>query len=294
MRAHLSAVPLAVALLLDACAHGGERGQAVEERLDRLERDSAARAQGGADPAASEQAKRLDAKLAEVQGRVGELDAARQKAAADQSAREDALAQELSRMRAALDAYARRLDGLEKALAQRPVGGGGGGARSAPRAPPAAGVGAGAKSGAAPREAAAPPEAVPKTKPGVLALAREQEGKGEKAVARDLYQEYVNRFPDGPDAAQAHFRLGELNFGERRYKEAILEYGKVAREFPRSGEAPDALLRTADSMVALGLSDDAKAVLSEVAKRYPASPAAARAKQRLAELGGSGAKEGRR
>jgi TolA-binding protein len=37
-------------------------------------------------------------------------------------------------------------------------------------------------------------------------------------------------------------------------------------------------------MTKLDLKDDAIAVLSEIPKRYPASSAAARAKQRLAEL----------
>ncbi len=83
-------------------------------------------------------------------------------------------------------------------------------------------------------------------------------------------------------------RLGELAFAERRYQDAIVEFGKVAQDFARSERAPDALLRTADSMLAIGLNDDAKAVLSDVPRRYPNSAAAARARQRLTQLGEQG------
>ena len=119
---------------------------------------------------------------------------------------------------------------------------------------------------------------------GVLALAREHESKGDKAVARAIYQEYVAKFPTDPSSARAHFRLGELAFAERQYRDAISEYGRVAKEFPRSDEAPEALLRTAESMLQLNLGEDAKAVLAEVPRRYPATPAAQRARERLAEL----------
>jgi TolA-binding protein len=58
----------------------------------------------------------------------------------------------------------------------------------------------------------------------------------------------------------------------------------VAKEFPSSPRAPDALLRTADSLSAMKLDDDAMSVLSEIPKRYPSTPAASRATERLAEL----------
>ena len=135
-----------------------------------------------------------------------------------------------------------------------------------------------------PRSAEAPPPA--QGKPGgILALAREQEAKGQKAVARDMYEEFVKRYPTDPGAAQAHFRLGDLAAGERRHQDAIVSFGRVAKDFPRSDEAPEALLRTADAMSAIGLADEAATVLAEVPKRYPSSPAASKARERLADHG---------
>ena len=140
-----------------------------------------------------------------------------------------------------------------------------------------------AAAAAAPAVAAA--SGLPPPQDKTLAFAREQELKGQPGVAREIYQEFVNQFPTDPAAAEAHFRLGELAYRERRFPDAIVEYGAVARDFPDSSSAPDALLRTGESMLQAGMRDDARTVLAEVPKRYPATAAATRAKQRLGELG---------
>jgi tol-pal system protein YbgF len=103
-------------------------------------------------------------------------------------------------------------------------------------------------------------------------------------VARELYEEYVRKWPTDPRSADAHFHIGEIQFSERRYREAILAFGKVAQDFPHSDKAPDALFRTAEAMEILELKDDARALFEDVVKRYPKSSAAQRAKARLAQL----------
>jgi len=279
---------IALVLPIAACWYPKERGQRLEQRLERIEGDGSTRQPDQTQAATQEQAGRVDARLAEVQRKLDALQATTQETRTDRSARQDKLdrlADEVSRLRAGFDGYGRRLDSVEKSVAALHSSAN----RASASRPPAE------RKAAAPAEELMKPEApqASTSKPGFLALAREQESKGQKAVARDLYQEYVEKFPTDPSAAQAHFRLGELAFGERRYQDAIAQFGKVAKDFPRSAEAPDALLRTAASMTQLDLHDEAVAVLSEIPKRYPASPAAARAKQRLAELAGSARKKQR-
>jgi tol-pal system protein YbgF len=214
--------------------------------------------------------------LAEVKARLQELEAA-PKSSAEASARQAERAEELKRLGAMLeqqsqrlDAQARRLDAMEKSLAQARRGAGERVAEPRTVAPEKP----------ATREA---PQ-LPRDKAGYLAFAREQELKGDKTVAREVYEQYVVEFPTDPSSAEAHFRLGELAFGERRYRDAILQFGKVAKDFPRSDQAPDALLRTGESMLRLDMKDEAVAVLSEVPQRYPGTSAATRAKKRLSEL----------
>jgi tol-pal system protein YbgF len=94
----------------------------------------------------------------------------------------------------------------------------------------------------------------------------------------------VKKWPTDPRAADAWFRLGEISYGEKRYREAVLSYGKVAQDFPRSDKAPDALFRTGEAMMALGLRDDAKAIYQDVVTRFPKTTAAKKASTRLAEI----------
>jgi tol-pal system protein YbgF len=284
----LSAV--ASAALLGACWYPKERGQTLEQRVERIEGESPAGGKPDAELASvRDQLRRVDATLAEVKTRLQQLDEAT-RSRPQPSAREGELAEGLKRVGAALEGYAQRLAAVERTLAEPRRSGCE--ASAEPRRPAA-------RAPAAERPPAPEPPAARETpgssgKTDYLALAREQERRGEKTVARELYEQYVAEFPADPASADAHFRLGELAFGDRRYRDAIVEFGKVARDFPRSDKAPDALLRTAASMLKLDLKDEAATVLSEVPQRYPASPAAARARKQLAELPRTSAAPGRR
>jgi tol-pal system protein YbgF len=294
----------AISLALLACgcaAYPKERGERVEQRVQRLEEGGDTGQLEAERATAQKKIQELEGRVAELQKRIDALSAARQQGgagAADATARRE-LTDELTRQSTVLEDQGRRVAAMEKTLAQLQTGEGRKAAtasartpksaappRAAAEPPPRPGPGptaAGATAGAAGAAAAAGP---PGEKAGVLALARQEEAKGQTGVARDLYEQYVTSFPDDPGAAEAHFRLGELAFGERRYRDAIGEYGKVAQRFPKSSQAPDALLRTADSMAQMGLKDDAATVLAEIPKRYPQSAAASKASRRLAELGG--------
>jgi len=286
---------IAFALLLCACWFPQDRGQRLEKRVERIEEEGPTRQLDQERAATEERARKVDVKIAEIQKKLDALETGSHGAEPGGVARRDELAAELGRLRATLDQQGRRLDTIEKALAQARSGADNRAAerktdnRAAERKTSSGRATEHRPAGApdVPRTRA-PPEA-PREKTGFLAFAREQEDKGEKAVARDLYQEYVQKFPDDPQAADAHFRLGELAFRDRRYQDAIASFGKVAKDFPASERAPAALLRTAEAMLALDLKDDAISLLTEIPKRYPATPAAKRARQHLAELSGSSA-----
>ncbi len=287
-----AAVTGALALLVGACSwYPAERGQRLEGRVDRIE-EGGPSASGAAPNAASrEQVARVDAAVGDLRKRLDALEAApRAKAGPPEGQQE--LAGEVARLRASLDQQTKRIDEMERTLARarEPAAGG----EKVAAAPPQRRAPEKAVRRAPPQPAPSAPPAEPPPSlsgtgagqegSGALALAREQERRGQKGVARELYQQYVTQFPTDPASAEAHYRLGDRAYGDRRYKDAISEFGKVAENFPRSEQAPEALVRTADSMIALGMRDDAALLLAEVPKRYPGTPAAARAKQRLAQL----------
>ena len=270
----LALAPLLLAA--GACWVPVEKGRQLEARLQRLEGENELNARQLDEQRAvvRERVAQADAKIAEVQRKIDELNATAHRSGADLAVTQDQLKEENTRLLGGLEEQLHRLEQLEKALAQT---------RSEVDGRFAALRGSGALDE---WDAKKKLEGLkrPADKAEFLALAQEQEGKGEKAVARELYEEFVKKWPSDPRAADAHFRLGELWFGEKRWRDAVLEYGKVAQDFPRSDKAPDALLRTGESMLALDLKDDAMKLFEGVVSRYPKSSAAQRARSRLAEL----------
>lgn len=265
-----------VLLGVSACWVPLGRGKQMEARIQRLEGESelAAKQLDEQRTAVRERIAAVDAKIAEVQKKIDELNATAHRSGADLAVNQDRLQEEAVRLRGLLEEEGHKLEVLGQTLAQQ---------KSETDARFAALKGSGALEEYEGKKKAEQLKR-PTDKVEFFALAQAQEGKGERAVARELYEEFVKKWPSDPRAADAHFRLGELWYGERRYRQAILEYGKVAQDFPRSDKAPDALLRTGESMLALDLRDDARGLFEEVTKRYPRSTAARRAKARLAEL----------
>ncbi len=270
---------IAAALLLvgaSACWVPTEQGRQMEARIHRLEGESelSSRQLEEQRAAVRERIAAVDEKIAEVQKKLDELNRSAHRTGADLVVRQDQFADDLARMRGQLEEEAHRLEDLEKSLAQQ---------KNDTDARFAALKGAGALQEYEAKRKADQLKR-PTDKAEFMALAQQQESAGERGVARELYEEFVKKWPSDPRAADAHFRLGELWFGDKRYREAILEYGKVAQDFPRSDKAPDALFRTGESMLALNLRPDAKKLFEEVVKRYAGTTAAQRAKARLAEL----------
>ena len=265
-----------LALAASACWVPAERGQQMEERIQRLEEENALNLKQLEDQRAvvRERVAVVDQKIAEVQKKIDELNATAHRTGADLGVSQDRLAEEMRGLRGRLEEAQHRLDLLEQATAAL---------KSDTEGRFAALKGAGALEDYESRKKAAELKR-PADKAAFFALAQKQEQAGERGVARELYEEYVKKWPSDPRAADAWFRMGDLSFGDKRYREAVLAFGKVVQDFPRSDKAPDALLRTAEAMLALGLKDDAKAMFQDVVARFPKSTAAQKARTRMAEL----------
>jgi tol-pal system protein YbgF len=263
-------------LALAACWVPAEQGKVMEARISRLEGESELSAKQLDEQRAvvRERVAAVDAKIAEVQKKLDELNATAHRTGADLAVSQDKLTEDVRALRGSQEELGHRLDLLDQALAAQRTDN--------------ENLRAAMKGSAALEELEAKRKIaemkLPSDKGDFFATAQAQEAKGEKAVARLLYEDFLKRWPADARAADAHFRLGELWYGDKRWREAILEYGKVARDFPRSDKAPDALLRTGEAMLQVDLRDDARGLFEEVSSRYPRSSAAQRAKARLAEL----------
>jgi TolA-binding protein len=248
----------------------------MEARIQRLEVQNVEqqRSLEAERQAVRERVASVDQKLREVQAKIDELNQAAKRSGADLGVTLSRLQDEFARVKGDLEVAQHRLGEIDKSV---------GALRADTDARFTALKGQGAMDAYEARQKIA---ALPKPddKAAVFALAQQQEEKGEKGVAREIYDEYVRKWPGDPRSAEAGFRAGDLLFGMKRYRDALLSYGRVAEDFPRSDKAPPAMLSAAESMLRLEMKDDAASVLRQLVQRYPKSDAAAKARARLAEL----------
>lgn len=106
---------------------------------------------------------------------------------------------------------------------------------------------------------------------------------GDYAGAGAAFQAYLNRWPDGAEAPEAHYRLAETLYVGDDQKGAALEYLKALKGWPKTPWAADGTVKLAMALQNLGRSHDACTAAAEFYKRY-ASGASAAVKARAAAL----------
>ena len=281
-RAQRIVVPT-LALALAACVTS-ERGDLMESRIDKLESNSDAQARR-----LDEQQRRIDEqerllkdrvaaidkKIAEAQQKIDELNQAARRSGADLGVSVAKLQDEVARSRGDLEVEQHKLAQVEQEIADLQ--------QSTDKRFTAL-KGRGALDQA---EAKQLIEGLPRQddKAAFLALAQKEDEKGDTGVAKELYDEYLRRFPNDPTAPQAALRSGELAAAQGRWKDSFASYGWVYKNAPKSDAAPDAMFGMANAMLELDeFRADAPAVLKEIIQKYPKSPAAAKAKAKLDEL----------
>lgn len=271
-RPALAAAALAAAAALPACVPL-EKGRLLEARVQRLEVQSVEQ-QRTIEETLRERVAKADQKIQEVQIKIDELNQASRKSGANLGVELGKLQDEFARVKGDLEAAQHRLGEVEKGLRSLEASTDG-------RFAALKGAGALDEHEARQKLAALPR---PDDKAAVLALAQKEEKEGDRGVARQIYEDYARRWPADPRTAEARFRSGEIAYAQKRWRDALLSYGRVAEDFPRAEVAPDAMLGAAESMLKLEMRDDAKAVLEQLVEKYPKAKAASQAKARLADL----------
>jgi len=253
-----------------------ERGRQMETRLSRLESQSSEQERRLEEQRqlVQDRVAKVDQKIVEVQSKIDELNKAARRSGADLGVTLQQLQGEFAKVKGDLEVEQHRLGELEKGLTSL---------KAETDGRFAAMRGAGALEAFEARKRISELQK-PDDRAAVFALAQELDAKGEAGVAREVYEDVVRRWPQDARAADAGFRAGELLAAQKRPREALLAFGRVAEDHPRSEHAPDAMLGAAEAMVQLGMKDEAKAVLGQLMQKYPKAPAATKAKARLAEL----------
>jgi tol-pal system protein YbgF len=108
---------------------------------------------------------------------------------------------------------------------------------------------------------------------------------GKYDLARQEFSDYLRSFPATDLASNAQFYLGELDYAQNDFKNAITAYDNVLSNYPRSFKLAAALYKKATAELELGLKSSATRDLREVTRRFPGSDESRRAQSKLHEIG---------
>jgi len=107
---------------------------------------------------------------------------------------------------------------------------------------------------------------------------------GDFAAAATSLAVFRSRYPSSGYGQSVLFWLGNAQYGNRNYVEAISSFRSFATSYPGDLRAPEALLAIANCQFELKDTKAARKVLDELFKAYPDSEAAQAGKARLAAL----------
>src|SRR6202453_4066663 len=104
-------------------------------------------------------------------------------------------------------------------------------------------------------------------------------------LATQEFSDYVKLYPHTDLAGNCYFYLGEIQFRQGNYQQAAQSYDQVLQNFPTGSKAASAQLKKGFSLIELGQQDSGVQELRHVIQRYPRSPEALQARERLRKLG---------
>lgn len=97
---------------------------------------------------------------------------------------------------------------------------------------------------------------------------------------------FLQRYPYSEYIDSARFWLGNAQYGQKNYKDAISTFRAMVTAAPNHPRAPEAMLAVANSQAEMKDVRGARRTIEDLLKAYPTSEAAAAGKERLASLKG--------
>jgi tol-pal system protein YbgF len=108
--------------------------------------------------------------------------------------------------------------------------------------------------------------------------------KGQYALAQQGFAQYLQLLPESDLADNAQYWIGECNYSQKKYNEAVQAFQIVITQYPAGEKVPAAMLKMSYAQIALGKTQGAKENLEALIKRFPQSNEANLARTRLQEL----------
>jgi len=108
---------------------------------------------------------------------------------------------------------------------------------------------------------------------------------GKPEIAAQEFSDYVKFYPSTELAGNSYYYLGEIQYKSGNYQQAVQSYDQVLQNFPSGNKAASAQLKKGFALVDGGKQDDGVNELRHLIQRYPHSPEALQARDRLRKLG---------
>lgn len=105
--------------------------------------------------------------------------------------------------------------------------------------------------------------------------------KGNYDLALAGFNEFIKRFPKHDLADNAQYWIGEGYYAQKKYEPALTEFEKVVGNYPGKDKEPAALYKMGLCLQEMGDKAKAKQYWQLLVKKYPKSPEAALAKDKL-------------
>jgi tol-pal system protein YbgF len=145
--------------------------------------------------------------------------------------------------------------------------------------PPVGGTpGGGSPGGNNPANAAPPPDVLYNNALGDF-------NAGKNDLASQEFTQFLQVYPNHDLAGNAQFYLGEIDYRKSNFPAAILDYNKVLDQYPGGNKGAAAQLKKGFALLEMGQKDAGVQELRSLISRYPKSPEAIQARDRLTKLG---------
>jgi tol-pal system protein YbgF len=109
-----------------------------------------------------------------------------------------------------------------------------------------------------------------------------KDGQYDHAIT--AFQSFLATYPNSQLADNAQYWLGEAYYVNKSFPEALAAFQRVAQVYPQSRKLPDALLKVGFCEYELKQYGAARDTLSQLLARFPDTPSAALARQRLDKM----------
>ena len=114
------------------------------------------------------------------------------------------------------------------------------------------------------------------------ALQEYQQNNHEVAIV--LFKQYLRQYPKASLAGNAQYWIGESLYAQKQFEAAIVAFDEVIRKYPEDNKVPASLLKQGYAFAELKDVRNARFFLQQVQQKYPNSPEAQQAGEKLKQL----------